>query len=154
MTDFFRFGALADDVITGAIQLWGKITASGNVTHLRKNFTAVGYQVTAGKVLYLVRIVATPSLGGALSHVKVGYADNDVGLDTVTARTSPVMAWGLDDTQEQGFTFAAPTLGEHHFLEGDHGLLWPIAAASKFPFARAVGSSPTLLSLTAWCIEA
>jgi len=156
MTQFFRSGGLASDVLADFINLWGKISAEDNVTHLRKNFTTVGYQVTAGKTLYLVKLVTFINTAGAnFGGTKIGYADNDVGLDTTTARTSPVMAFGEDSTDDQGW----PTPGFGSSLVNmlrlaDHGMVWPIAAATKFPFARISASSTLPASVFAWCIEA
>lgn len=162
MTQFFRSGGFGADAITDFIFLWGKVTTTGNVTHLRKHFATAGYQVTAGKTLYLVKFRVFPmAAGDQVNNVKVGYADNDVGLDTTTARTNPVMAFGIDDTNNNGLptwgSISTYPTGLTTHGDDSFGFIWPIAAASKFPFVRAArqegGSNNPNDSIFAWCIE-
>lgn len=145
----FRAGGFVTDNPADILALWGKIATSGNVTHLRQAHTTTGYQVTAGKTLYLVRLYITSTITN-ISSIKLGYADNDVGLDTATARTNGVMALGLDDTAENGLypNQALPSITPVAVYD----LQWKLAAAQKFPFIRALISGGQFTFL-AWCVE-
>lgn len=145
----FRAGGFVSDNPADILTLWGKIATTGNVTHLRQAHTTTGYQVTAGKTLYLVRLATWSNITN-ISAIKLGYADNDVGLDTATARTNGVMALGLDDTAENGYypNQGLPTTTPMVIDD----LFWKLAAAQKFPFIRAVLSSGSF-TFTAWCVE-
>jgi hypothetical protein len=148
---FYRTGEYVSDVITDVIQLWGKISASGNVTHFRAPFSTAGYQVTAGKTLYIVKM--RPIGENNPTWIKLGYADNDVGLDTTTARTNPVMAIGVDGTAKDGWYTDIPNgSGLGDLAVPGFGMLWKLAIATKFPFARAL---PTIdgQGIQLWCVE-
>lgn len=160
--DLFRAGGSAADLVTATFFLWGKVETAGNVTHLRKEGTTVGYQVTSGKTLYMVNMRIQPvEIGTPACQLKMGYADNDVGLDTATARTNPVMAFGLDDTGVNGFPFwglhsaSAGSGNTDLWFFGDDpsAFLWPIAASLKFPFARMISATVVRGGLTVACVE-
>ena len=142
-TKLFKCGDLVTDVLADVIYLWGKMSADNNVTHLRLPWTTVGYQVTAGKTLYLARILSGGNENAAL--FKLGYADNDVGLDTTTARTNPVMATGLDDTAVNGLQVPPASTGASgQQVIGSTmalALLMKWGAASKFLFIRGRGNA-------------
>jgi hypothetical protein len=159
---FFRAGAFGTDVITDFIVLWGKVSVDNNVTHLRKFHATSGYQVTAGKTLHLVKLRYSFDFSSTFSvALKMGYADNDVGLDTATARTNPVMAFGLDDTSKNGITevvsYGSAGMVVDGLKDADHAFVGPLSVASKFPFARVNSgafASSGIFSIFAWCIEA
>jgi len=136
-----RSGEVAVDLLTDLIPLYGFIATDGNVTHLRLAHTTVGYQVTAGKTLYLVRMLVMGT--GVAGWWKLGYADNDVGYNTATARTNPVMALGTDDTGLNGI-YRQP--------DSILSMIWKLSIAAKFPFLRRVGATPndTVILL---CVE-
>lgn len=158
----YRIGGYATDIRPpDVICLWGLVTTDGNVTHLRQNFTTVGYQVSSGKTLVLIkyRLNSVDITTAIFLSVKFGYADNDVGLDSATARTSAVMAMGIDDTNLNGLGKRRDSASDFsegdHWSDDQHAFGWPIAAASKYPFVRikdSVGNNP-LTSIVAWCVE-
>lgn len=162
---FERSGSLGADVLTRLIPLWGKSTTTGNVTHLRAAFSTSGYQVTAGKSLYLAKlhVAALNPAVDLLTNLKIGYADNDVGLDTTTARTNPVMTFGLDDANNNGLGFSGlptadlPLTGFFHAPDSVKGIFCKIGAASKFPFAliarHTSGVNFSRFAIFAWCVE-
>lgn len=155
----YRLGGMATDTVSDLIFLWGQVTTSANVTHFRKAFTTAGYQVTSGKTLYVAR--ARILRGGNTSSticVKFGYADNDVGMDTATARTNPVMAWGIDDTSNNGYIFnpGVEFGASGRPPEGDAAgfqTVFPLAVSTKYPFAR-VPSDGVVTGIALWCFEA
>lgn len=157
---FYKVGALATDTIGDVIFLWGKVSTAGNVTHLRTNFSTSGYQTTSGKTLYLAKLLVHASTNASNNdYVKIGYADNDVGFDTTTARTNPVMSFGVDDTNANGFIYnlslefsgsSRTPLGQNKGLND----IIPIAASTKYPFIRYASSgSMSAVSIFCWCIE-
>jgi hypothetical protein len=153
--NFYKFGALVTDQPTqaGLIQLWAKISTDNNVCTPRLLTAAAGYQVTAGKTLYMLRWLENGT--GNPGWNKFGYADNDVGFDTATARTNPVMALGIDDINTNGMHTNPDSYGAgvaHNVGPDYHNGLWKWAAASKFPFIRRNGAVPNQTFLF-WCIE-
>lgn len=145
-----RSGEVAVDTLTDIIQLYGFIATDGNVTHLRAPFTTTGYQVTAGKTLYLVRMMVLGS--GVNGFWKLGYADNDVGYNTATARTNPVMAIGTDDTNNNGMLRPAESLATTGLPQNLQTMIWKLSIAAKFPFLRRVGATPND-TVMLWCVE-
>ena len=145
-----RSGEIAVDTLTDIIQLYGFIATDGNVTHLRLPHTTAGYQVTAGKTLYLVRMLILGT--GVNGWWKLGYADNDVGYNTGTARTNPVMAIGTDDTGNNGMLRPAESLASVGLTQNLQHLLWKLAIATKYPFLRRVGATPND-TVMLWCVE-
>lgn len=145
-----KTGEVAANVPTDIIQLYGFIATDGNVTHLRLPHTTAGYQVTASKTLYLVRMVVLGS--GVNGWWKLGYADNDVGYNTATARTNPVMAIGTDDTNNNGMLRPAESLASVGLPNGLQPMFWKFAIAQKYPFLRRVGATPND-TVMCWCVE-
>ncbi|MDE2099297.1 MAG: hypothetical protein KGL39_18735 [Patescibacteria group bacterium] len=145
-----RSGDIAVDTVTDLIQLYGFIATDGNVSHLRLPFTTSGYQVTAGKTLYLVRMMVLGS--GANGWWKLGYADNDVGYNTATARTNPIMAIGTDDTNNNGMLRPAESFATVGLPQNLQTMIWKLAIATKYPFVRRVGATPND-TVMLWCVE-
>lgn len=145
-----KAGDIAADLLTDFIMLFGFIATDGNVTHLRQPFTTVGYQVTAGKTLYItrMRVLAQTNPG----WWKLGYADNDVGFNTATARTNPVMAIGIDDTGNNGVNMASASNATSLAPYDTPSMLWKLSIAGKFPFLRRVGAVPND-TVMLWCVE-
>lgn len=145
-----KSGEVAVDSIPDIIQLYGFIATDGNVSHLRPPHSASGYQVTAGKTLYIARMKVTGT--GASGWWKFGYADNDVGLNTSTARTNGVMALGVDDTGLNGILLLEANLATVTNPASQDNFLWKLAAATKYPFVRRVGAAPNQ-SIMVWAFE-
>jgi len=139
----YKAGDTVLDTLSTMLFFFGHVSTSGNVSHLRIPHTTVAYQVTAGKTLYIAKIKVN-SLAANPQSLKLGYADNDVGYDTATARTNPVMAFGVDDANANGLvvsslpTVSVGTEGAGH----GYNVLWKAAIATKYPFFRLVGTSP------------
>lgn len=159
MTKLLRAGGLAFDIAADIFGLWGRITTSGNVCHFRKAASTAGYQVTAGKTLYIAKLRVFPS-GETTIEIsfcaKIGYADNDVGLNTTTARTNPVMAIGTDSLTADGMGFlmdeqVSPQAADD--LEYTVEAIIPIAAAGKFPFLRAIKNVAGAVNFEVWAFE-
>src|SRR5512146_3447610 len=146
----FKAGAFATDTITDLIPLYAKFTTTGNVSHLRPAWSTSGYQVTAGKTLYIVRIKIEANGNGF--YLKMGYADNDVGYDTATARTNGVMALGTDDTGANGISTPVTT-GESFNATPGGDWIWKLAPATKYPFLRAIFTTGTDHHVKVWAIE-
>lgn len=145
-----RSGDVALDAITDLILLYGFIATDGNVSHLRAPFSTSGYEVTTGKTLYLARVKVLGT--GASGWWKFGYADNDVGFNTATARTNPVMALGLDDTGLNGALLLESNLATVTNPAPQDNLLWKLSIAQKFPFIRRVGATPNQ-TIMVWAFE-
>lgn len=145
-----KSGEVAVDFVTDVIQLYGFIATDGNVTHLRRPHTTVGYQVTPAKDLYVVRMVVLGT--GAPGWWKMGYADNDVGYNTTTARTNAVMAIGTDDTNNNGMLRPPENYATVGLPQNLQTMLWKLAVATKYPFLRRVGATPND-TVMLWCVE-
>jgi hypothetical protein len=145
-----RAGEVAVDIPTDLIQLYGFIATDGNVSHLRPPHSTTGYQVTAGKSLYIARMKVTGT--GASGWWKFGYADNDVGLNTATARTNGVMALGLDDTGNNGILLLEANLATVTNPAPQDNFFWKLSIAAKYPFLRRVGAAPNQ-SIMIWAFE-
>lgn len=151
-TNLYRAGGFATDTPTNIIFLWGHVSAGANVSHLRKNFTTTGYQVTSGKTLYAVKLMMTPTNGNGVTllGLKMGYADNDVGLDTTTARTNAVMSFGLDSNTAEGLMYVGSSQNTSQYGNTTNDVFIPIAASTKYPFMRNYNGSADIL---VWCVE-
>ena len=157
-TRIYRTGDVASDTLTDFIMLYGFIATDGNVTHLRQPFLTSGYQVSAGKTLYVARI--TIEATGNPGWWKMGYADNDVGYNTATARTNGVMAIGTDDTGNNGrlivpSNYSGATAGIYG-VPDQMRFLWKLGIAGKYPFLRRVGAVPNdgaASTVCLWCVE-
>lgn len=147
MSNYYKIGPVASTDPALYLGFWCVVTASGNVTHLRKMGTTVGHQVTAGKSLYIVKIdlpLGAPS--GSFGFL--GYADNDVGLDTATARVTPVSILGDPEAALGGFAVGAMT----GTPQNPNGLFGPIPA-TKYPYFRVTLGMVGAVNLIVWGIE-
>lgn len=153
--NFYKFGALVTDQPTqaGLIQLVARIGTDNNVCTPRLPWASSGYQVTAGKSLYILRLKETGTANPG--RIKLGYADNDVGFDTATARTSAVMAIGVDDIGTNGLDNVPDSFVQSTAAYGapdGMNMFFKWAAASKYPFIRRHGAIPQQ-DFIFWCIE-
>jgi hypothetical protein len=145
-----KIGDIVPAAFTDIIMLQAFIGTDGNVSHLRLPFSTSGYQVTAGKSLYMAKVQERGSSTGT-AYWKFGYCDNDVGFNTATARTNAVMSMGVDDTGSNGWNTISVTSSSLAYALPNE-FLWKIAIASKFPFVRRVGAAPAQ-GLFLWCFE-
>lgn len=85
--NLIRLGAHQTDTPSGIITLFSGGAAGGQYATLVTIAGASGYQVTAGKTLYLVKVscIAGTAAGGIFS---LGYGDNDVGSGAAGAPTN------------------------------------------------------------------
>jgi hypothetical protein len=150
----YKIGALGTDDPTQLLQFQCLfVTGIDRVSHLRLPFQTSGYQVTTGKTLYIVKMLDMSS-ATIQAYYKLGYCDNDVGFDTLTARTNAVMSVGQDNSGSDGVaTVATDTSAGNSMknLEQATSLL-KIAIATKFPFVRRV-STQVGASLLLWGVE-
>jgi hypothetical protein len=142
----FRIGAFATDTVTDIINLQGFTTTTGNLCTLRKSGVTSGYQVTAGKTFYAAKIIIMQSDNTAIVNgVSFGYADNDIGQDTTTARTNPVAMIG---NPEGGSTIAAwGIVGNPSYpnspwqspasLNNVNGTIYKLSIAAKYMYFKA-----------------
>jgi hypothetical protein len=144
-----KLGDVVPGTFADIILLQAFVSADGNVSHLRLPFATSGYQVTAGKSLYLAKVHERGT--GNPGWWKFGYADNDVGFNTTTARTNPVMSIGVDDTGSNGWN-NVPVNYTGAALITPVDFLWKLSIAAKYPFVRRVGATPTN-ALFLWCFE-
>lgn len=81
---------------------------TGNVSTFRTGGSS-GYQVTAAKTLTLraARITVASVTAAAASLIDLFYADNDVAIDTTTARTNQVNYNGATGTNYRVATWSA-----------------------------------------------
>ena len=106
--------------------------------------------MTAGKTLYMVRMLVLGT--GVAGWWKLGYADNDVGYNTATARTNGVMALGTDDTGTNGMNHPPESIVSIGLPQNIQTFLWKLSIAAKFPFLRRVGAAPNY-TVMIWCVE-
>lgn len=148
MSYYGRAGGLASDVpATNILSLWAKVGTSGQVATFRRTGLTAGYQVTAGTTFYICKISITLSdAPSAANAIGIGYADNDVGMDTATARTNPVAIYGDAEgttvTGIGGILFnpngsvsgsLINSLNDHVFIKA--------GAASKYMYMKHVGGA-------------
>lgn len=144
-----KMGDVVVAAVTDLFMLQAFIGTDGNVSHLRLPFSTAGYQVTAGKTLYVAKFQERGI--GNPGWWKFGYADNDVGFNTTTARTNPVMSIGVDGTATDGL-HNVPVSYTGAALIVPQDFLWKLSIAAKYPFVRRVGATPTN-ALFLWCFE-
>jgi hypothetical protein len=84
----------------------------------------------------------------------MGYADNDVGYNTATARTNGVMAIGTDDTGNNGRIIVPANYSGAvvYGVPDQMRFLWKLGIAGKYPFVRRVGAAPND-TVCLWCVE-
>lgn len=159
-TNLFRIGSWATDDATKVLLLRAGITTSGRVSTLRLNTPfAAGYQVTAGKTLYIVgmKIFAQNAIA-ADAAVALGYADNDVGLDVTTARTNPIPVLGDPEQATSALIFGVPFREESaHLYAGMvaqlKDCLIKAAPAGKYMYAKAFFGAAAMVDVHLYCVE-
>lgn len=116
------------------IVLVGVTTAASKVTTLRRQFATAGYQVTAGKTLYLLAAkLYNANTGGAQNHqMFIGYGDTDVGLDSAADPTTPLYPASTNFAPLSGLIPANPS----GHLEAALGFQIP---AAKYVFMKTDG---------------
>ena len=154
MAELIKIGSFATQDYAQLIPLAMRCTTLGNVSTPRKMGQSSGYQVTAGKSLYIVRMLVTFNNNTTGNNgISFGYADNDVGMDTTTARTTPVAIFGNPESNTQaaiGLGMLAMTAGPNVW---DFSGLWGPIPAAKYPYAMFVGFSGTVTTVHMWGIE-
>jgi hypothetical protein len=149
----YKFGAVGSNDLTTLLQFEAYFTTSDRVSHLQLPFQATGYQVTVGKTLYLVKLIDTTPLSNP-AYFKIGYCDNDVGRDSLTARVNPFMAIGTDDGFNNGLGLipSDPTAGDSDRSREVTNCFIKIAVGGKFPFIHRMGVTLGA-SILLWGIE-
>lgn len=90
--NFYKQGSHGSDTLTGLMSFWG-FGAAGHIATIRQaNGATTGYQVTAGKTLYITRVVLS-STSNAI-QVSIGYGDTDIGMDSAADPTNYVKVLG------------------------------------------------------------
>lgn len=145
---FYRVGGIATDNPSDIVNLWAKVATSGQVSTFRKAGTTSGYATTTGKQFYVSHITITigDNLGSNYG-VAFGYADNDVGMDTTTARTNPVALRG--DPEQTSVSSLGGTAfdGLGGLLVGSEGAtstsdsIWKGAPSQKYLYMKCIGTS-------------
>ena len=157
MASLYKIGALGtDDPITNPVLMFQAQFLGGTdrVSHLRLPFQTGGYQVTVGKTLYIVKFLVCDVGVVNAAYYKLGYADNDVGFDTATARTNPVMSLGVDDANNNGLAAVGSDAQAGNSARNADlaDSFFKIAVSQKFPFIRRV-SGVTGNTVMVWGIE-
>lgn len=100
MTNFFKVGGAGSMNKDDSIVLLASISTSLNVCTFQRWGNGGGaYKVADGKNFYISKIRHYAQSGAAYSMMfAMGYADNDVGQNTTTARTNPVNIIGKPET--------------------------------------------------------
>lgn len=147
----YRSGGFVTDTPSDFINLWGQVATSGQVATFRASGTTSGYQVTASKQFYICKIVVTLGDDTGNNYVfGLGYADNDCGLDTATARTNPVPILGRPEDGSTagigGIAFdgtgtTVPQSLPHTGLEGYRDIIWKGAPSGKYMYMRLLAGS-------------
>jgi hypothetical protein len=119
---------------TGVI-LYGNVPTDGRITTLRTSNTASGYQVGSGKTL---TIKSVSYVGGAGGRVIVGYGDTDVGLNSGSAPTNPVVVGGAT-TVSSGFSYLSGNTSAAGINTGAAYINFT-APQNKYPFIYAEGA--------------
>lgn len=153
-TEFFRTGHHVTDTATDEIVLHALLTTSGNVSTLRAVGATSGYQITSAKRFVITKI---DILFGNASNVEfalaLGYADNDVGMSTTTARTNPVALIGAPEggslATTGGFcTNPSSAAVNDQMREACAGsIVLPLAAAGKYLYVRQFGGTASVMSV-------
>src|SRR3990167_2696844 len=90
-----RSGSFATDTYTDIITLQGYIFTSGRTCALRKIPETSGYQITTNKAFYVSKVNIMWNINKADGFAfTMGYADNDVGMNSATALTNGVSVIG------------------------------------------------------------
>ena len=159
MSQAFRTGGFATTSPTDIICLRGAVQTSGRVSTLRLATPySAGYAVTVGKTFYICRIIIAPTDGDSTNvGFSFGYADNDVGLDSTTARTNPVPVFGNPEQTTAslaGGILLEGNLQAHqdHFVHGWETLIIKAAPAGKYMYVK--GFFGSVKDVQVWGFEA
>ncbi len=146
----FRVGGFATDDPDDFIQLSATFDDSADVSTFRKAGASAGYQITSNLKFYICKIAITSTSGNASDDaIALGFADNDVGISTTTARTNPVDVIGEPENTTIG------TIGGFGYNASITGLLAeannagnplcflaiPANATGKFLYGKYIGAS-------------
>lgn len=142
----YRAGGFITDTPSDIIALYGQVSANGNGSHLRRVGSTSGYQITAAKTFYICRVSLTADGAASTYAIALGYADNDIGFDTTTARTNPVTLIGnsegtgylsIGGWNGQGNVDGSREPGQLH-----NGIIpLPLAAATKYLYFRSANNT-------------
>lgn len=156
MAQFYRFGSLGADgsapaVQTGILTFWSVANAAA-YSHIRKMAAGVtfppsmaansdntkGYQVTAGKTLYIVRIrVAHRDAANSNQTFSLLYGDTDIGFNGAAAPTTPISLVG--GTTFDSTPFSVPSTAENGIR--DFSLYVPVPASKYMTIYGVSGNS-------------
>jgi hypothetical protein len=99
---------------------------------------------------------------GFLASISLGYADNDVGIDTTTARTNPVDVWGSPESAtaplaggimyNHATTAATAVAVIDRFMGSLSQTLMKAAASQKYMYMK-VFQNAAGLAVTLQCVE-
>jgi hypothetical protein len=130
----------------------------GCSSNFQLDFNLVGYVVTPGKTLYLVKLQYN-NIYFFDSYLKFGYCDNDCGqFPSNSNAVNPVMSVGLADfNPDNGVRMHAPFAPDvagnaARNLEIDD-LFLKVAIGGKFPFMYGNSGLSPKGTLMAWGIE-
>lgn len=86
-------GAVELTDLENLIVLYGQTGNINKFTTLRRDFATAGYQVTAGKTLYILaaRLAILTASGSQAHGMILGYGDTDVGLGAAAGPTNALM---------------------------------------------------------------
>lgn len=153
MANAFRAGGGASDTAGELITLFTGVITSTRVSAFRKaGAWTAGYQVPTGKVLYITKLTPTYAADNSACMSAFGYADNDVGLDTTTARTNPVAVLGDPEAiatagtgdVHRGFYLAQTNTTKVELVEAFRTLHIPIPASKYFYMRAIIGGASTI----------
>jgi hypothetical protein len=116
--------------LTNLIVLAAYATGTNNGTGRRPGATS-GYQVTAGKTL-TIRSVLIHSSATTAPNTKFAQSDNDVGVDSGTALTSPIYL-----VSSANIYSAAAAIGSEAAIP----MFFPVLATKYWSFTSGTGSS-------------
>lgn len=148
-TRLYRAGAFATDTLSDIISLNGYLDGSGELATLRRMGSTSGYQVTTGKIFYVASVqifrIGSSSASFALGF---GYADNDIGFASTTARTNPVAMLG--DPEQTTYQTVRGLLFEESSantslqfsMDGLNRMApWKLGVANKYMYYKMMGSA-------------
>lgn len=148
----FRVGGFATDTVSDIINLWAS-AATLNFGTFRKSGATSGYQVAAGKQFWICQVmVMYGDDTGSDVTAAIGYADNDVGMSTTTARTNPVPLIGNPEGSYQsmgGLVFdGTPAINNSDGARVTFNGIWKGAPGSKYMYFQNVqGTAGTGVSV-------
>lgn len=123
-------GRVFTDLSTNLIVLISGANAAANYTTFRRPFASAGYQVTAGKTLY---VTAMQYRAAAVSAIGMGYSDNDVGLNVAGPPTNWIQMMGA----AQAFDNFSAVVGAY----GNEKAVWYPIPAGKYITWNGYGAS-------------